>query len=194
MGCCRPDRPLATLIESVPAAEPGTARSRRVRAHDLLAERPQRHSYVPDVVWIGPALFYGGVVQLLAGMWSSGTAMSSERRHSRRTAGSGSGSAPSSSYQHDRTREGHHGRRFGPGVVPLGICDLQHLHAPLEHARERRGDARVPHSRDHRDRARDRLLQPCARGQHLVAARRRLGPLATAAAAWYAWPRESSTA
>jgi succinate-acetate transporter protein len=26
-------------------------------------------SFIPDVVWIGPALFYGGLVQLLAGMW-----------------------------------------------------------------------------------------------------------------------------
>ena len=26
-------------------------------------------SFIPDVIWIGPALFYGGLVQLLAGMW-----------------------------------------------------------------------------------------------------------------------------
>jgi succinate-acetate transporter protein len=26
-------------------------------------------SFIPDVVWIGPALFYGGLAQLLAGMW-----------------------------------------------------------------------------------------------------------------------------
>ena len=26
-------------------------------------------SFIPDAVWIGPALFYGGLVQLLAGMW-----------------------------------------------------------------------------------------------------------------------------
>jgi uncharacterized protein len=26
-------------------------------------------TFVPDVVWIGAALFYGGLVQLLAGMW-----------------------------------------------------------------------------------------------------------------------------
>ncbi len=26
-------------------------------------------SFIPDAVWIGVALFYGGVVQLLAGMW-----------------------------------------------------------------------------------------------------------------------------
>ena len=26
-------------------------------------------SFIPDAVWIGPALFYGGIVQLLAGMW-----------------------------------------------------------------------------------------------------------------------------
>jgi succinate-acetate transporter protein len=26
-------------------------------------------SFIPDAIWIGPALFYGGIVQLLAGMW-----------------------------------------------------------------------------------------------------------------------------
>jgi hypothetical protein len=26
-------------------------------------------SFIPDLIWVGPALFYGGVVQLLAGMW-----------------------------------------------------------------------------------------------------------------------------
>src|SRR5213595_1182874 len=26
-------------------------------------------SFIPDVTWIGLALFYGGLVQLLAGMW-----------------------------------------------------------------------------------------------------------------------------
>jgi succinate-acetate transporter protein len=26
-------------------------------------------SFIPDVIWLGPALFYGGLAQLLAGMW-----------------------------------------------------------------------------------------------------------------------------
>jgi succinate-acetate transporter protein len=26
-------------------------------------------TFIPDLIWIGPALFYGGLVQLLAGMW-----------------------------------------------------------------------------------------------------------------------------
>ena len=26
-------------------------------------------TFIPDAIWIGPALFYGGLVQLLAGMW-----------------------------------------------------------------------------------------------------------------------------
>src|SRR4051794_17669078 len=26
-------------------------------------------SFIPDAIWIGPALFYGGLTQLLAGMW-----------------------------------------------------------------------------------------------------------------------------
>jgi succinate-acetate transporter protein len=26
-------------------------------------------TFIPDVIWVGPALFYGGLAQLLAGMW-----------------------------------------------------------------------------------------------------------------------------
>src|SRR5471032_2806338 len=26
-------------------------------------------SFIPDLIWVGPALFYGGMAQLLAGMW-----------------------------------------------------------------------------------------------------------------------------
>src|ERR1700693_1920413 len=26
-------------------------------------------TFIPDLIWIGPALFYGGTVQILAGMW-----------------------------------------------------------------------------------------------------------------------------
>ena len=26
-------------------------------------------TFIPDVIWLGPALFYGGLAQLLAGMW-----------------------------------------------------------------------------------------------------------------------------
>src|ERR1041385_170177 len=26
-------------------------------------------TFIPDLIWVGPALFYGGLVQLLAGVW-----------------------------------------------------------------------------------------------------------------------------
>src|SRR5207237_2737016 len=26
-------------------------------------------TFIPDLIWVGPALFYGGLIQLLAGMW-----------------------------------------------------------------------------------------------------------------------------
>src|SRR2546423_7519367 len=26
-------------------------------------------TFIPDLIWVGPALFYGGLVQLLAGGW-----------------------------------------------------------------------------------------------------------------------------
>ena len=53
-------------------------------------------TFIPDVIWIGPALFYGGLASCSPGCGSSATATSSARRRSRPTAASGSRSAPSS--------------------------------------------------------------------------------------------------
>src|SRR5919109_3855671 len=61
-------RPAATLIESVPAADPAPL---GLGAFALTTFLLSGHnaSFIPDAIWIGPALFYGGTVQLLAGMW-----------------------------------------------------------------------------------------------------------------------------
>jgi hypothetical protein len=53
--------------------------------------------FIPDIAWVGLALFYGGMIQLLAGMWEFRNKTSSVRRRSRPTAGSGWGSVASSS-------------------------------------------------------------------------------------------------
>jgi uncharacterized protein len=57
-----------TLIESVPAADPAPL---GLAAFALTTFLLSGHnaSFIPDLIWVGPALFYGGAVQLLAGMW-----------------------------------------------------------------------------------------------------------------------------
>jgi succinate-acetate transporter protein len=68
MAVVAQERPAATLIEAVPAADPAPL---GLAAFALTTFVLSGHnaSFIPDVVWIGLALFYGGLVQLLAGMW-----------------------------------------------------------------------------------------------------------------------------
>ena len=67
MAVLAQDRPV-TLIEGVPAADPAPL---GLAAFALTTFLLSGHnaSFIPDAIWIGPALFYGGAVQLLAGMW-----------------------------------------------------------------------------------------------------------------------------
>jgi succinate-acetate transporter protein len=57
-----------TLIESVPAADPAPL---GLAAFALTTFMLSGHNatFIPDILWVGLALFYGGLVQLLAGMW-----------------------------------------------------------------------------------------------------------------------------
>ena len=57
-----------TVVEAVPAADPAPL---GLAAFALTTFLLSGHnaSFIPDAVWIGPALFYGGLAQLLAGMW-----------------------------------------------------------------------------------------------------------------------------
>jgi uncharacterized protein len=61
------DRPV-TLVEGIPAADPAPL---GLAAFALTTFLLSGHnaSFIPDAIWIGPALFYGGLAQLLAGMW-----------------------------------------------------------------------------------------------------------------------------
>src|SRR4051812_1268802 len=57
-----------TLIEAIPAADPAPL---GLAAFALTTFMLSGHNagFIPDVIWIGLALFYGGLCQLLAGMW-----------------------------------------------------------------------------------------------------------------------------
>jgi len=68
MAAIAVDRPVATVVEAVPAADPAPL---GLAAFALTTFLLSGHnaSFIPDAIWVGPALFYGGVCQLLAGMW-----------------------------------------------------------------------------------------------------------------------------
>jgi uncharacterized protein len=59
---------IATLVEAVPAADPAPL---GLGAFALTTFVLSGHNatFIPDLIWVGLALFYGGVCQLLAGMW-----------------------------------------------------------------------------------------------------------------------------
>ena len=61
------ERPV-TLVETVPAADPAPLGLAGFALTTFLLSG-HNASFIPDAIWIGPALFYGGTVQLLAGMW-----------------------------------------------------------------------------------------------------------------------------
>jgi uncharacterized protein len=68
MAAVAVDRPMTTLVEAVPAADPAPL---GLAGFALTTFMLSGHnaSFIPDAIWIGPALFYGGLAQLLAGMW-----------------------------------------------------------------------------------------------------------------------------
>ena len=68
MAAVTVDRPATTLVEAAPAADPAPL---GLAAFALTTFLLSGHnaSFIPDAVWVGPALFYGGLCQLLAGMW-----------------------------------------------------------------------------------------------------------------------------
>ena len=67
MAVLAQDRPI-TLVEGVPAADPAPLGLAGFALTTFLLSG-HNASFIPDAIWIGPALFYGGIVQLLAGMW-----------------------------------------------------------------------------------------------------------------------------
>lgn len=59
---------LVTLVEGVPAADPAPLGLAGFALTTFLLSGHSA-SFIPDLIWVGPALFYGGLAQLLAGMW-----------------------------------------------------------------------------------------------------------------------------
>src|SRR5262245_48691652 len=62
------ERPVPTLIESVPAADPAPL-GLAAFAMSTFSLSGHNATFIPYLIWVGLALFYGGLVQLLAGMW-----------------------------------------------------------------------------------------------------------------------------
>src|ERR1041385_1269552 len=60
--------PTRTLVEATPAADPAPL---GLGAFALTTFVLSGHNatFIPDLIWVGLALFYGGMAQLLAGMW-----------------------------------------------------------------------------------------------------------------------------
>src|SRR5476651_833951 len=61
------DRPV-TLVEGTPVADPAPLGLAGFALTTFLLSG-HNASFIPDLIWVGPALFYGGAAQLLAGMW-----------------------------------------------------------------------------------------------------------------------------
>jgi len=57
-----------TLVESIPVADPAPLGLAGFALTTFLLSG-HNATFIPDLIWVGPALFYGGVAQLLAGMW-----------------------------------------------------------------------------------------------------------------------------
>jgi hypothetical protein len=68
MAVLADERVRPTLVESVPAADPAPL---GLAAFALTTFILSGHnaSFIPDISWLGLAFFYGGLTQLLAGMW-----------------------------------------------------------------------------------------------------------------------------
>src|SRR5436309_1523598 len=68
MAVLAEERARPTLVELAPVADPAPL---GLAAFALTTFLLSGHnaSFIPDVLWVGLALFYGGLIQLLAGMW-----------------------------------------------------------------------------------------------------------------------------
>ena len=67
MSTLSSDRPVQ-LVESIPAADPAPLGLAGFALTTFLLSG-HNASFIPDLIWVGPAIFYGGLAQLLAGMW-----------------------------------------------------------------------------------------------------------------------------
>ena len=67
MSAISTDRPVQ-LVQGTPVADPAPLGLAGFALTTFLLSG-HNASFIPDAVWIGPALFYGGLAQFTAGMW-----------------------------------------------------------------------------------------------------------------------------
>jgi hypothetical protein len=67
MSALSSDRPVQ-LVESTPAADPAPLGLAGFALTTFLLSG-HNASWIPDLIWVGPAIFYGGMAQFAAGMW-----------------------------------------------------------------------------------------------------------------------------
>ncbi len=67
MSAMSPDRPV-TVVEATPAADPAPLGLAGFALTTFLLSG-HNASWIPDLIWVGFALFYGGLAQFCAGMW-----------------------------------------------------------------------------------------------------------------------------
>ncbi|HET7568692.1 MAG TPA: acetate uptake transporter [Gaiellaceae bacterium] len=61
------ERPVQ-VVEATPAADPAPLGLAGFALTTFLLSG-HNASWIPDLIWVGPAIFYGGLAQFLAGMW-----------------------------------------------------------------------------------------------------------------------------
>jgi uncharacterized protein len=68
MSALSSERPGVTVVESTPAADPAALGLAGFALTTFLLSG-HNASFIPDLIWVGFALFYGGLAQFCAGMW-----------------------------------------------------------------------------------------------------------------------------
>lgn len=68
MSAMSSERSGVTVVESTPVADPAALGLAGFALTTFLLSG-HNASWIPDLIWVGPALFYGGLAQFCAGMW-----------------------------------------------------------------------------------------------------------------------------
>jgi succinate-acetate transporter protein len=68
MSAISSEKPAVQVVEATPAADPAPLGLAGFALTTFLLSG-HNASFIPDLIWVGPALFYGGLAQFLAGMW-----------------------------------------------------------------------------------------------------------------------------
>jgi hypothetical protein len=68
MAAFAQDRPVVTVVEHAPVADPAPL-GLAAFALTTFVLSGNNATFIPGVIWVGLALLYGGLIQLLAGMW-----------------------------------------------------------------------------------------------------------------------------